>query len=57
MRVAMLPLIGWIFFLASSVGFTVSSYNSGDHAALAGSVLFLVGCLVFLVPTRTATND
>jgi len=54
MSIGTLPLIGWVFFLASSVGFTVSSYQSGDLAALAGSVLFLVGCLLFLVPTRPA---
>lgn len=54
MRFPELTLIGWMFFLASSVGFTVSSYQSGDPAALAGSVLFLLGCVFFLVPSREA---
>ncbi len=51
-------LIGWMFFLASSVGFIISSYRSGDMAALAGSVLFFAGCILFLIPARyhTATG-
>ena len=48
-------LIGWIFFLASSVGFMISSYRSGDMAALAGSVLFFAGCILFLIPARYHT--
>ena len=45
-------LMGWVLFLASSLGFIVSSYRSGDVAALAGSVLFLAGCVFFLLPVR-----
>ena len=44
------PLIGWMLFLLSSGGFLFSSYNSGDAAAFVGSVLFFLGCIVFLVP-------
>ena len=57
MRLVTLPLIGWLLFLASSVGFTISSYQSGDVAALAGSVLFLAGCVAFLVPVRSVRAD
>lgn len=57
MQFPTLPLIGWVFFLASSVGFTISSYQSGDVAALAGSVLFLLGCIMFLVPARVAAAN
>lgn len=45
-------LVGWILFLVSSLGFIASSYRSGDMAALAASVLFLVGCVMFLLPVR-----
>ncbi|MGI9414853.1 MAG: hypothetical protein ACR2PM_14355 [Hyphomicrobiales bacterium] len=50
MRNLSLPMIGWVLFLMSSVAFVVSSYNSGDKVAFAGSVLFLFGCFAFLVP-------
>ena len=50
MRDLALPLAGWMLFLLSSAGFVVSSYKSGDVAALIGSILFLLGCIVFLVP-------
>jgi hypothetical protein len=46
-------LIGWLLFLASSAGFVISSYRSGDVAALAGSVLFFAGCIAFLLPARS----
>jgi len=50
MRDLILPLTGWMLFLLSSGGFLLSSYKSGDVAALAGSILFFLGCIVFLVP-------
>jgi len=50
MRDLILPLTGWMLFLLSSGGFLVSSYESGDMAALTGSILFFLGCIVFLVP-------
>jgi len=50
MRDLALPLIGWMLFLLSSVAFVVSSYKSGDAAALSGSILFLLGCFAFLIP-------
>jgi len=43
-------LIGWIFFVAGTGLFIVSSARSGDHLALAGSIAFLLGCLVFMAP-------
>jgi predicted membrane channel-forming protein YqfA (hemolysin III family) len=43
-------LIGWILFVLSAIGFIVSSARLGDVAGIAGGVLFLAGCLVFIVP-------
>lgn len=37
-------------FVFSAIGFVVSSLRAADFAAIAGSLLFLAGCLVFLVP-------
>lgn len=41
---------GWLLFVGSALGFLVSALRSGDIAALVGAVLFLVACLVFLIP-------
>jgi hypothetical protein len=43
-------ILGWVLFIFSAVGFIVSGLKSGDLAALIGSVLFLIACLVFLLP-------
>ena len=50
MRNHTINLIGWLIFLASALTFIASSIRSGDTVGLFGSVLFLVGCLVFLIP-------
>jgi len=42
--------IGWLLFIASAIGYIISSLRSGDMVALIGSVFFLVACLVFLIP-------
>ena len=41
---------GWILFTLSAAFFTLSSLKSGDMAAIAGSLLFLVACFVFMRP-------
>jgi hypothetical protein len=43
-------ILGWILFILSAVGFIVSSARMGDLAGMAGGVLFLAGCLVFVAP-------
>ena len=50
MRNDTIYLIGWILFVLSAVGFITSSLQSGDAPGLVGSVLFLVACLIFLIP-------
>ncbi len=44
-----IQLIGWILFVFSAFGFIVSSIRNADAAGVAGGVLFLAGCLVFIV--------
>ena len=46
-------VLGWILFVLSALGFIVSSVRSGDLPGLAGGVLFLAGCLAFLLPLLT----
>ena len=43
-------LIGWWLFLASALLFTLASWRAGDWISLGGSLLFLIACLLFLVP-------
>jgi len=43
-------VLGWVLFVLSALGFIVSSLRTGDIAGLLGGVLFLAGCLVFLLP-------
>jgi hypothetical protein len=42
-------ILGWILFVLSALGFIVSSLRTGDLPGLAGGVLFLAGCLAFLL--------
>ena len=43
-------LAGWVLFTFSAMFFTASSVKAGDPAAIAGSALFLVACIVFMRP-------
>jgi len=45
-----LERLGWGLFTLSSLLFVVSTARSGDWLGLGGSVLFLLGCLAFVVP-------
>ncbi|MFP6728770.1 MAG: cytochrome oxidase subunit III [Alphaproteobacteria bacterium] len=43
-------LAGWALFVLSALSFITSSLRSGDTAGLIGAALFLVACLLFLIP-------
>ena len=43
-------IAGWILFLVSALFFIAASWRAGDALALAGGLLFLIACVVFLVP-------
>jgi len=43
-------IFGWMLFVFSAIGFVASSIRAGDVLAVVGSLLFLAGCLVFLMP-------
>ena len=43
-------LAGWLLFTLSALFFTWAAVRAGDGIAIAASLLFLVACLVFLVP-------
>lgn len=45
-----LHLWGWILFLLCALLFTAAGLRDGDVLITLGSVLFLVACVLFLVP-------
>lgn len=47
-----LHAVGWVLFMVSAVAFAGSGVRSGDWFVVAGSVIFGVACLLFLIPAR-----
>jgi hypothetical protein len=43
-------LIGWILFFFCAVFFIVSATRADDVVMLTGSIIFLLGCIVFTIP-------
>lgn len=43
-------LWGWLLFVVCSGFFIASSLRSGDMLALAASIIFLLACLLFILP-------
>ncbi|OQY20859.1 MAG: hypothetical protein B6I35_09780 [Anaerolineaceae bacterium 4572_32.2] len=48
-----LQLWGWIVFIICAVLFIVSSIRNRDVLSLVASILFLVGCVIFMIPLVT----
>lgn len=43
-------LAGWVLFVVCSLFFIVSSFKNRDVLAFTGSAVFLIACILFLVP-------
>ena len=43
-------LWGWILFIICALSFIISSWKNKDTIALLGSIVFLVACIVFMIP-------
>ena len=43
-------LWGWVLFLICATFFIASSIAGDDILGLSGSIIFLIGCVLFLVP-------
>ena len=43
-------LWGWLLFLVCACFFIASGIEGGDILYLAGSIIFFIACLVFIVP-------
>ena len=54
-------LLGWILFIICAVLFIASSLKNHDILTFMGSVIFLIACIVFLIPliksNKKAEND
>lgn len=50
-------IAGWVLFILSALLFVWSTARVGDAVGLAASLLFLVACLVFLVPIIRAVEE
>ena len=46
-------LWGWILFVVCAGFFIASSVAGGDISGIIGSVIFLAGCIVFIIPLVT----
>ena len=49
-------MIGWILFLLCALCFIASSIKNRDILAFAGSIIFLIACIVFLLPLIQANR-
>ena len=53
-------LVGWLLFIVCALFFIASSVHNRDILTFIGSVIFLVACMVFIVPvlreSKTAGN-
>ncbi len=43
-------LAGWILFVICAIFFLASSLKNHDTLTFIGSVIFLIACIVFLIP-------
>ncbi len=45
-----LNLIGWVMFVVCAGFFIFSAIKAADMWYLTGSLIFLVGCILFIIP-------
>lgn len=50
-------LWGWALFILCAILFTLSGIRAGDILTIAGSIVFLVACVVFLIPVVKAIRQ
>ena len=43
-------LVGWILFVICAIFFIASSLKNHDTLTFIGGVIFLIACIVFLIP-------
>jgi Na+/proline symporter len=54
-------LLGWILFIICAIFYIASGLKNHDILTFIGSVIFLIACIVFLIPlvrpNKKAEND
>jgi len=50
-------LYGWVLFLVCAFFFIASGIKGGDFLTVAGSFIFLAGCVVFIIPLVVKNNQ
>ncbi|RDG31440.1 hypothetical protein DV872_12200 [Oceanispirochaeta sp. M1] len=43
-------LAGWFLFLLCAVLYLISGIRSLDYISIAGSIIFFLACIIFLIP-------
>jgi len=43
-------IAGWVLFIICALLFIASSWSNHDTLTLIGSIIFLIACIVFLIP-------
>ena len=46
-------LSGWVLFIVCAGFFITSAIKADDILGLAGSIIFLIGCVLFIIPLAT----
>ncbi|MFC2020273.1 cytochrome oxidase subunit III [Chloroflexota bacterium] len=50
-------LAGWILFVVCAGFFIISAIKAGDIWYLIGSVIFLSGCILFIIPLVIRSSE
>ncbi len=50
-------IAGWVIFILSALTYIVDSLRGGDLVSLLASLLFLLACIVFLMPLLRADPE
>ena len=50
-------IIGWLLFVVCALLFLAAGVKNGDLLTLIGSLVFLLACIVFLIPLLSRDND
>ena len=50
-------LWGWILFIICALFFIAAGIINRDLSTIAGSIIFLIACVVFLIPLSAKSNE
>jgi hypothetical protein len=49
-------LAGWIFFIVCALFFLAAGIRDKDNIIIAGSIFFLIACILFILPLAQNKN-